>query len=104
MSPNDDITAFILEEIRQGKEILKIAVYRTEDLMRSLPTQGYMSLVNSIALTNTLVVASQDLQDMVAPARRDLQQQGHQEEDYLGITSSQTLQTVNCPVQVTYII
>lgn len=77
MSPNDDITAFILEEIRQGKEISKIAVYRTEDLMGSLPTQGYMSLVNSIALTNTPVVASQDLQDMVARVRRDLQQQGH---------------------------
>ena len=45
LSPNDEITAFILVETRQGKENPKLAVYRTKDILSSLPTQGYSSLV-----------------------------------------------------------
>lgn len=37
MSPDDEVTAFILEELRQGEHILKIALYRTEDMLRVVP-------------------------------------------------------------------
>ena len=32
LSPNDQITAFVLEESRHGKEKSIVAVYRTQDL------------------------------------------------------------------------
>lgn len=40
VSPDDEFTAFILEEHRQEERILKIGLYRIEDMLRFLPAQG----------------------------------------------------------------
>ena len=38
LSPNDETTAFILEDYRQGETILKMELYHTEDILKFLPT------------------------------------------------------------------
>ena len=35
MSPNDEITAFILEEYRDGKRALRLALLHTHDILKS---------------------------------------------------------------------
>lgn len=39
VSPNDEMTAFILEEPRQGHTVLKLGLYRTDDMLSLMPTQ-----------------------------------------------------------------
>lgn len=72
MSPNDEVTAFVLEEAHQGKRMTSLALYRTKDMLGLSSSryiiQTYALIVQRLMYECPGTVVKKDLLAKTIPA------------------------------------